>query len=562
MFGTEWIYKLNDQFTAPLAGINRALAVTDNAALKTETSISHIGKSSTGLSSTFKTIAGYAAGAFATIGLAEVGRNIFEIGSEMEQINMSYRTLLGGNIALSNQLVGSLKEFGKNTKFSNMEVLTAGQGLLAFGVNAGKIMPTMQTLGDLSMGNSSKFQSLVDNYGKMVSAQRGNTMDLNQFALAGVPIWKELEKITGLSGQALRKYVEQNGVGIDMIDKAFANLTGEGGMFFQMLQNSSNTTIAKLGNVMAGFEELAEKIFNRLKPAINTVLDFGISVLPTVENALRGAYNAIEPFVSFIWDMRDVIIAIGVVYIGWQTGLMLTSFWQSVQYMWMMRTVVAESLLATVTTIMTVAQQGLNAALMANPIGLVIGLLAAAAFTIYQLWQHSETFRATLYGLWEAAKVVGSNLLTIFKAVGKVILGALTFDPDMLLSGITEISNVGLEMGKALAIGKQKGIESFKAAKGDKEQTTVESMVQGGEPSKTNTATNTATSTASSSSSGGSGSSRTINTVIQRLGDVTINVNGSSLDDIRKHMPEIRKMVYETMIAGVRDFEVAISNGG
>lgn len=560
MLGTEWIYALTDKITAPLAGVNRALSATDNMAARTENSISHIGQSAKGMGATFTSIAGLAAGAFAGIGLAEIGRSIFEIGTDMEMVNLNYRTLLQGNVGLADKLVGSLKEFGKNTKFSNAEVLNAGQSLLGFGVNAKSVLPVIQTLGDLSLGNSQKFMGLVDNYGKMVSAQRANTMDLNQFAIAGIPIWQELEKITGKSGQALRKSVEQSGVSIETINQIFSNLTSKGGNFFEALKNSSDATVSKLGNILATFEEIGEKIFNKIRPAIHVLFDFGIRVLPTVESGLKGVYDFLLPIVKFLYEYRTAIIAIAAAYTGWQIGLAITTALQSIQYMWMMRSVIAETLLATATSILTIAQQGLNAALMANPIGLVIGLLASFATIMYGLWQSSETFRATLYGLWEAAKVVGTNLFTIFKALGKVILGTFLLDFDMLKSGIADMGRVGEEMGKAYASGQQKGIASFAADKQAGKDTSLTSLVAGGTTTDTTaTAGNkTNTTTVSAGAGAGGGNSRTIQVTIQKLGEV--NITASGIDDIEKQAYKIRKIIHESLIGGVRDFEVAISN--
>lgn len=108
-------------------------------------------------------------GAMQLVGGLAAGAIIKEIvtaGTQMEQTMMSYETLLYGNKELAKQTTDSLKNFAKITAFSNTEVLEAGQSLLGFGVQAQKLLPTVQTLGDLSMGNANKFKSLVDNYGK------------------------------------------------------------------------------------------------------------------------------------------------------------------------------------------------------------------------------------------------------------------------------------------------------------------------------------------------------------------------------------------------------------
>lgn len=581
---TEWIFALKDQFTAPIAGIQRALDVTDAKALKTESDLVKVGEQSGRMAGIFSSLGGIAAGALAGLGLAEIGRQIFTIGTDMEQVNMNYRTLLMGNTDLADKTVAQLLNFGEKTKFTNLEVLNAGEGLLAFGVKAESLLPTMQTLGDLSLGNSAKFQSLVDNYGKMVSAQRGNTMDLNQFALAGVPIWRELEAITGKTGGDLRKWVEQNGVSIDIINQAFARLTGSSGQFFEALKNASNTTSAKLGEISAGFESIANKIFLKLQPGINAMYDFGISILPKVETALKGVWSVVEPVGKFLWDMRDAIGAVAFAYAGYQTALIITTGWQMASYAWMMRSVIAESLLAFTTGGLTGAVTALNAAFWANPLAWVIGLLAAAGFAIYKLWQNSETFRATILGTWEAIKVLAAGVFDLaispFVAWFKIVmevgsalqnLFTLNFEGlkqnalnvvDILKSAnpVAKIKQMGAEMGAAYNDGFNGEITRSEAeAKAGKKGSSIDSLIPGGKDAKATAATDTTTTTSSGSGSGGgSGSTRNVNVTIQRLGDIVIHASG--MDDLKKHGPEIQRMIHEYLIAGVRDFETAVSS--
>lgn len=59
---------------------------------------------------------------------------------------------------------------------------------------------------------------------------------------------------------------------------------------------------------------------------------------------------------------------------------------------------------AIVTRLWSVAQWLLNAAMIANPVGLIIAAVAAFAAGIYYAYQKSEEFRATLIGLWEVIK--------------------------------------------------------------------------------------------------------------------------------------------------------------
>lgn len=64
----------------------------------------------------------------------------------------------------------------------------------------------------------------------------------------------------------------------------------------------------------------------------------------------------------------------------------------------------------------------LNAALSANPIGLVIAAIAALAVGVYVAYQKSATFRAGIDALWGAIKTAGEWLGKLIVTVGKFLL--------------------------------------------------------------------------------------------------------------------------------------------
>jgi len=80
---------------------------------------------------------------------------------------------------------------------------------------------------------------------------------------------------------------------------------------------------------------------------------------------------------------------------------------------------------------LTAAQEALNAAWLANPIGIIVAAVIALGGALYLAYEHSEKFRAVLSGIWEVAKVVAD----VFIGLGKTIMGALTLDPTMIADG-------------------------------------------------------------------------------------------------------------------------------
>jgi hypothetical protein len=86
---------------------------------------------------------------------------------------------------------------------------------------------------------------------------------------------------------------------------------------------------------------------------------------------------------------------------------------------------IVKSAVRIATLAMTAGQWLLNAALTANPIGIVIVVLAALVTGIIYAYQHSATFRKIVNDLWETLKEFGKflwdNLLGAIKAIGDAL---------------------------------------------------------------------------------------------------------------------------------------------
>jgi TP901 family phage tail tape measure protein len=70
----------------------------------------------------------------------------------------------------------------------------------------------------------------------------------------------------------------------------------------------------------------------------------------------------------------------------------------------------------------TMAQIGLNLAMLASPVGLVVIGVMALVGTFTYLWNHSKRFREILFGIWEAAKAVFNNIGVFIKRVWDVVI--------------------------------------------------------------------------------------------------------------------------------------------
>lgn len=101
------------------------------------------------------------------------------------------------------------------------------------------------------------------------------------------------------------------------------------------------------------------------------------------------------------------------------------------------------------------AQWLVNAALAANPIGLVVIAIAAFVAALVLAWNHSETFRAIVTAAWASIKVTAEttwqSLQTIFAALGQAVIATGAFFTSLWQDYVVPAWNGIVEVGRVAA---------------------------------------------------------------------------------------------------------------
>ncbi len=190
--------------------------------------------------------------------------------------------------------------------------------------------------------------------------------------------------------------------------------------------------------------------FNRMQ---NAILDMKLQVFQLAEPLFTLFLKATTILASMLRPALDWVVSMfqrfGLV-IAIATGFLLGY-----------RIVVMTAALAT--KIWTGIQWLLNAALSANPIGIVIGLIAAIVAAIVYAYIKFDAFRGLLWGVWEAFKASFGAIGDLAAAVGEILVGAVTFDAAKVRSGMDRFSSTlrgaGQRIGDAFRQGYADGVE-------------------------------------------------------------------------------------------------------
>lgn len=100
---------------------------------------------------------------------------------------------------------------------------------------------------------------LVYLYGTTMTQGRLYTQDYNQFVGRGIPLGRELASVLGVAESQVREMVEAGKVGFPEVQQALQNLTNEGGMFYNLMEEQSKTITGRISNI----EDSISMMFNK-----------------------------------------------------------------------------------------------------------------------------------------------------------------------------------------------------------------------------------------------------------------------------------------------------------
>lgn len=172
--------------------------------------------------------------------------------AEFEATNKSFEVLTG-NRAVGKGLAADLQNLQQETVLGP-EVFKNAQTMLGFGIQADKIIPTLKMLGDVSMGDADKLQSLTLAFSQVQAAGKLTGQDLLQFINAGFNPLNEIARTTGKSMGSLKKDMEAGKITFDMVQKSFETATGKGGRYNDMMNQIAQTRKSQMAQLEGQME--------------------------------------------------------------------------------------------------------------------------------------------------------------------------------------------------------------------------------------------------------------------------------------------------------------------
>lgn len=225
-------------------------------------------------------------GALVASGLYQFGEAAIEARSRIEQLEVSFSTLLGSQ-AQANALLQEIREYGTVTPYDTEGLAQAARLMLSYGMATNKVMPTLRMLGDISMGDKEKLQSLTLAFSQMSASGRVCKEDLNQMVNAGFNPLQIIAEQTGKSIGELNDEVSAGKISVNQIEQAFISATSEGGKFHGMVDNMSNTLSGKIASMADGWDNLKASIGGLSSPAVLKAIEIATKTIDGLTYAIE-----------------------------------------------------------------------------------------------------------------------------------------------------------------------------------------------------------------------------------------------------------------------------------
>lgn len=249
------------------------------------------------LTGVFKNVGAGIASAFALQQIKSFIGEIINVRSEIQSLSVSFETLLGSK-QKADQLFSQIRKYAANTPMQMNDLAQGAQTLLGFNIEAKKVMPIMQAIGDISMGNRDKFNSLTLAFAQMSATGKLMGQDLLQMINAGFNPLTVISEQTGKSISTLKDEMSSGAISAKMVEAAFKAATAEGGKFHGMLDQQSKTLRGSLSNLQGAFTDMLN--------------DFGESSEGIITGGVNAAYNMVKNYKDTAEALLALIAVVGV----------------------------------------------------------------------------------------------------------------------------------------------------------------------------------------------------------------------------------------------------------
>lgn len=192
-------------------------------------------------------------------GMGTLLQSIVQIRGQFQQLEIDFTTMLKSGTQAKG-LMDRLIDTAAKTPFDLQGIAQTTKQMLAYGSTVDNVVDEIVMLGNVASGVGAPLQDIAYLYGTLRTQGRAFTVDIRQFAGRGIPIYEELAKVLGVTKDEVTGLVSEGKVGFGEVEKAFQNMTGKAGVYYNLMQEQSKSLTGMISNMGDAWEQSLNKL--------------------------------------------------------------------------------------------------------------------------------------------------------------------------------------------------------------------------------------------------------------------------------------------------------------
>lgn len=246
------------------------------------------------------------AGKLASLGQSAISDGV-EFNAQMEKYQTAFTNMLGSAEKAASTLQ-QIKEDAARTPLDVASLVQANQLLISAGVDAGEARKTILALGDAvaaAGGGNAELSRMAQNLQQVKNVGKAASIDIKQFAYAGIDIYGILADYTGKSTAEVQKMT----ITYDLLTAALQRASEEGGRYYNAMETQSQTLSGRLDTLRDNWSQLLGSLSEGLADVEGDLVSAATEWVQTLQTSFEeyGAKGLMEAGGSIVNDIANGI---------------------------------------------------------------------------------------------------------------------------------------------------------------------------------------------------------------------------------------------------------------
>jgi len=181
--------------------------------------------------------------------------------------------VLTGSAEKAQKIVQEIKEFGAVTPFKSSQLIEVAKRMKAFGFETENVVDITKRIADIAGTAGADIDGVALAIGKVQAKNKFMQEENIMLLEKGINVTKDLEEITGLTGEALADAMSKGEVGADKFVEAIIRATSKNGQFFEGASKQSDTLAGKFSTFVDNVETFAQNLGKMFEDPLKFILD-------------------------------------------------------------------------------------------------------------------------------------------------------------------------------------------------------------------------------------------------------------------------------------------------